>query len=154
MNEILVAAGRAPNVEGLNLEAAGVAYNKKGIEVNDYLQTTNPNIYAAGDVGLKYQFTHTADASARIVLQNALFMRRKKVSTLTVPWCTYTDPEVAHVGLSICAQFKAAKAVRNCWVRTGRLQYSSKRIVGDRFCLLGHAVGFIDPLYSKDYIPP
>lgn len=99
VDEILVAAGRAPNVAGLNLEAAGVAYTKKGIEVNDYLQTTNPNIYAAGDVGLKYQFTHTADASARLVLQNALFLGRKKVSALTIPWCTYTDPEVAHVGL-------------------------------------------------------
>lgn len=99
VDEILVAAGRAPNLEGLNLEAAGVTYHKKGIEVNDYLQTTNPNIYAAGDVGLKYQFTHTADASARLVLQNALFMGRKKMSRLVIPWCTYTDPEVAHVGL-------------------------------------------------------
>ncbi len=99
VDEILVAAGRVPNVESLNLEAAGVAYTQKGIEVNDYLQTTNPNIYAAGDVGLKYQFTHAADASARIVLQNALFMGRKKVSRLIMPWCTYTDPEVAHVGL-------------------------------------------------------
>jgi pyruvate/2-oxoglutarate dehydrogenase complex dihydrolipoamide dehydrogenase (E3) component len=99
VDEILVAAGRAPNVEGLNLEAAGVTYTKKGIKVNDYLQTSNPNIYAAGDVGLKYQFTHTADASARLVLQNALFLGRKKVSALTIPWCTYTDPEVAHVGL-------------------------------------------------------
>jgi pyruvate/2-oxoglutarate dehydrogenase complex dihydrolipoamide dehydrogenase (E3) component len=99
VDEILVAAGRVPNVERLNLKVAGVAYHKKGIEVNDYLQTTNPIIYAAGDVGLKYQFTHTADASARLVLQNALFLGRKKMSALTIPWCTYTDPEVAHVGL-------------------------------------------------------
>ncbi len=99
VDEILVAAGRAPNVEGLNLTAAGVAYTKKGIEVSDYLQSSNPNVYAAGDVGLKYQFTHAADASARLVLQNALFLGRKKVSALTMPWCTYTDPEVAHVGL-------------------------------------------------------
>jgi pyruvate/2-oxoglutarate dehydrogenase complex dihydrolipoamide dehydrogenase (E3) component len=99
VDEILVAAGRMPNVEALNLAAAGVAYTAKGIEVNDYQQTTNPNVYAAGDVGLKYQFTHAADASARLVLQNALFLGRKKVSSLTMPWCTYTDPEVAHVGL-------------------------------------------------------
>lgn len=99
VDEILSAAGRVPNLEGLNLEAAGVEYHKKGVVVNDYLQTTNPNIYAAGDVALSYQFTHTADAAARIVLQNALFLGRKKVSALTVPWCTYTDPEVAHVGL-------------------------------------------------------
>jgi len=99
VDEILVAVGRVPNLEGLNLEAAGVDYHKKGVKVNDYLQTSNPNIYAAGDVALKYQFTHTADASARLVLQNALFLGRKKMSRLTIPWCTYTDPEVAHVGL-------------------------------------------------------
>lgn len=100
VDKILVAAGRAPNVENLNLEAAGVEYHKKGVTVNDALQTTNPAIYAAGDIALKYQFTHTADATARLVIQNALFPGpRKKVSDLVVPWCTYTDPEVAHVGM-------------------------------------------------------
>ncbi len=100
VDEILVGAGRAPNVEGLNLEAVGVEYDrKKGVVVNDHLQTTNPRIYAAGDVCLQYKFTHTADAAARIVIQNALFLGRKKLSALTVPWCTYTDPEIAHVGL-------------------------------------------------------
>ncbi len=100
VDEILVGAGRAPNVEGLNLEAAGVEYDrKKGVVVNDHLQTTNPRIYAAGDVCLQYKFTHTADAAARIVIQNALFLGRKRLSALTVPWCTYTDPEIAHVGL-------------------------------------------------------
>jgi pyruvate/2-oxoglutarate dehydrogenase complex dihydrolipoamide dehydrogenase (E3) component len=97
---ILVAAGRTPNVEGLGLELAGVEYSKKGVTVNDQLQTTNPRIFAAGDVGYKYQFTHTADATARIVVQNALFFGRRKASTLTVPWATYTDPELAHVGLT------------------------------------------------------
>ncbi len=97
---ILLGVGRAPNVEGLGLEAAGVSFDKRsGVEVNDYLQTTNPKIYAAGDVCLNYKFTHTADATARIVVQNALFAGRKKASTLVVPWCTYTDPEIAHVGL-------------------------------------------------------
>jgi pyruvate/2-oxoglutarate dehydrogenase complex dihydrolipoamide dehydrogenase (E3) component/uncharacterized membrane protein YdjX (TVP38/TMEM64 family) len=103
VDEILIGAGRAPNVEGLNLEAAGVAYEGgkgRGVVVNDKLQTANPNIYAAGDVCLPYQFTHLADASARIVIQNALFFGSKKLSALTIPWCTYTDPEVAHVGLS------------------------------------------------------
>jgi pyruvate/2-oxoglutarate dehydrogenase complex dihydrolipoamide dehydrogenase (E3) component len=99
VDEILVGAGRAPNVEGLNLEAAGVGYTRDGVQVNDYLQTTNPAIYAAGDICLPYKFTHTADATARIVIQNALFLGRKKVSALVVPWCTYTDPEVAHVGM-------------------------------------------------------
>jgi pyruvate/2-oxoglutarate dehydrogenase complex dihydrolipoamide dehydrogenase (E3) component/uncharacterized membrane protein YdjX (TVP38/TMEM64 family) len=103
VDEILVGAGRAPNVEGLNLEAAGVNYEAgkgRGVLVNDRLQTSNRNIYAAGDICLPYQFTHMADASARIVIQNALFFGRKKLSALTVPWCTYTDPEVARVGLS------------------------------------------------------
>jgi pyruvate/2-oxoglutarate dehydrogenase complex dihydrolipoamide dehydrogenase (E3) component len=100
VDEILLGVGRAPNVEGLNLEAAGVQYDRKnGISVNDYLQTANPRIYAAGDICLQYKFTHTADATARILLQNALFMGRKKLSALTIPWCTYTDPEIAHVGM-------------------------------------------------------
>jgi len=67
--------------------------------VNDCLQTTNPRIYAAGDVCLNWKFTHAADFSARIVIQNTLFLGRKKASALTMPWCTYTDPEIAHVGL-------------------------------------------------------
>ena len=103
VDEILIGAGRAPNVEGLNLEAAGVKYEAgkgRGVLVNDKLQTTNPNIYAAGDICLPYQFTHLADSTARIVIQNALFFGRKKFSALTIPWCTYTDPEVAHVGLN------------------------------------------------------
>ena len=100
VDEILVGAGRAPNVEGLNLEEAGVEYtSKEGVKVNDYLQTTNPLIYAAGDICLRHKFTHTADATARMVIQNALFFGKKKKSSLTIPWCTYTDPEVAHVGL-------------------------------------------------------
>jgi pyruvate/2-oxoglutarate dehydrogenase complex dihydrolipoamide dehydrogenase (E3) component len=100
VDEILVGAGRAPNVEGLNLESVGVEYNnRQGVTVNDYLQTTHPRIYAAGDICLPYKFTHTADATARIVIQNALFKGRKRLSTLTIPWCTYTDPEIAHVGM-------------------------------------------------------
>jgi pyruvate/2-oxoglutarate dehydrogenase complex dihydrolipoamide dehydrogenase (E3) component len=96
---VLVGVGRAPNVDGLGLEAAGIDYDKTGVKVNDYLQTANPGIYAAGDICSPYKFTHTADAAARIVIQNALFMGRKKASALTIPWCTYTDPEIAHVGL-------------------------------------------------------
>ena len=103
VDEILIGAGRAPNVEGLNLEAAGVSYEAgkgRGVLVNDKLQTTNHRIFAAGDVCLPYQFTHLADFAARIVIQNALFFGSKKLSALTIPWCTYTDPEVAHVGLN------------------------------------------------------
>lgn len=95
---ILSAAGRVPNVEGLNLEAAGVKYSREGVLVDDRLRTSNPKIYAAGDVCSKFKFTHAADATARTVLRNALFFGRAKVSDLVMPWCTYTDPEIAHTG--------------------------------------------------------
>ncbi len=102
VDEILAGVGRVPNVEGLNLEAAGVAYDREhGVRVNDYLQTSNRRIYAAGDVALERKFTHMADATARIVIQNALFRGHKKLSSLTIPWCTYTDPEIAHVGVHV-----------------------------------------------------
>jgi pyruvate/2-oxoglutarate dehydrogenase complex dihydrolipoamide dehydrogenase (E3) component len=100
VDEILVGAGRAPNVEGLNLETVGVEYDlKRGVKVNDQLQTTNPRVFAAGDICMPTKFTHAADAAARIVIQNALFFGGKKLSALTIPWCTYTDPEIAHVGM-------------------------------------------------------
>ncbi len=101
VDNVLIGVGRAPNVQSLNLELASVNYDqRKGVDVNDRLQTSNPNIYAAGDVASVYKFTHSADALARIVLRNALFFGREKASTLTIPWCTYTDPEVAHVGMT------------------------------------------------------
>lgn len=100
VDEILVGVGRAPNVEGLGLEAAGIVYDaRKGVQVDERLRTTNPRVYAAGDVCFPYKFTHTADALARILIANALFMGRQKSSALTVPWCTYTDPEIAYVGM-------------------------------------------------------
>ena len=100
VDEIIASAGRSPNVEGLNLENVGVEYDtEKGVFVNDNLQTTNPRIYAAGDICMKHKFTHAADFAARMVIQNTLFFGRKKLSALTIPWCTYTDPEVARVGL-------------------------------------------------------
>ena len=99
-DELLIAVGREVNVEGLDLEKAGVQYTSRAVTVNDALQTTNPHIYAAGDVCMKYKFTHMADAAARIVIQNAMFgLFKKKLSSLIVPWCTYTDPQIAHVGL-------------------------------------------------------
>ncbi|HIJ97269.1 MAG TPA: mercuric reductase [Desulfuromonadales bacterium] len=99
VDEILVGVGRAPNIEGLDLEKAGISYDKAGVKVNDRLQTSNNHVYAAGDICFPYKFTHTADALARILIANALFMGRQKTSTLTIPWCTYTDPEIAHVGM-------------------------------------------------------
>ncbi len=101
-DEILLAVGRVPNIEGLGLAAAGVEHEKFGVSVNDRLQTTNPRIYAAGDICSKYKFTHAADALARIVIQNALFgflPVKAKASALTMPWCTFTVPEIAHVGM-------------------------------------------------------
>lgn len=100
VDKLLVAVGRAPNVESLNLEAAGVEYDTRaGVEVDDKLRTTNSRIFAAGDVCSRYKFTHAADFMARIVIRNALFKGRAKASALTIPWCTYTSPEIAHVGL-------------------------------------------------------
>lgn len=99
IDKLLVAVGRAPNVELLNLEAVGVDCDKKGVKVNERMQTTNSMIYAAGDVCSPYQFTHAADFMARIVIQNALFKGRQKSTSLVMPWCTYTSPEIAHVGL-------------------------------------------------------
>lgn len=97
-DQILAAVGRAPNIEGLGLDAAGVAFKKKGILVDDHLRTSNRSIFAAGDIASRFQFTHAAEALARIALQNALFFGRKRASDLVIPWCTYTDPEIAHAG--------------------------------------------------------
>jgi len=103
VDQLLIAVGRAPNIDGLDLEKVNVKVHDKGVEVNDNLQTTNPRIYAAGDICSKFQFTHTADFQARIVIQNALFalgpFGKKKASDLIIPWATYTSPEIAHVGM-------------------------------------------------------
>ncbi|MEM7454373.1 MAG: mercuric reductase [Planctomycetota bacterium] len=103
VDELLVAVGRAPNTDGLNLDGVGVEFDRSGVTVNDNLQTTNPRIFAAGDIATRYKFTHSADFLARIVIQNALFavgpFGKKKASDLIVPWATYTSPEIAHVGM-------------------------------------------------------
>jgi pyruvate/2-oxoglutarate dehydrogenase complex dihydrolipoamide dehydrogenase (E3) component len=100
---VLAALGRSPNLAGLNLEAAGVACDPaNGIHVDDTLRTTNPRIYAAGDVCMAHKFTHAADFAARTVLRNALFpfLPKARLSRLVVPWCIYTDPELAQVGIT------------------------------------------------------
>jgi pyruvate/2-oxoglutarate dehydrogenase complex dihydrolipoamide dehydrogenase (E3) component len=113
VDEILAGIGRAPNVEGMNLEAAGVRYDTgTGIRVDDFLRTSNKRIYAAGDVCLEHKFTHVAEASARIAVKNALFLGRKRLSKLTIPWCTFTDPEIAHVGLYVREAREKAIPVR------------------------------------------
>ena len=101
VDAILTGTGRVPNVSGLDLEAAGVACDSVRVHVDDFLRTENPRIYAAGDVCLEYKFNDTAEATARIVVQNALSRGRRRLSALTIPWCTYTDPEIAHVGLYV-----------------------------------------------------
>jgi pyruvate/2-oxoglutarate dehydrogenase complex dihydrolipoamide dehydrogenase (E3) component len=95
---LLIAAGRVPRVEDLGLEAAGVDYGREGVTVDDRLRTSNARVFAAGDVCTKYKFTHAADAMARIVVRNALFFGRARMSSLVIPWCTFTSPEVARVG--------------------------------------------------------
>ena len=104
VDEILVGVGRTPNVEGLGLETVGVEFDKNGVMVNSRLQTSNSKIFAAGDICSRYKFTHAADAMAQIVIQNALFphpfgLGYASVDSLVMPWCTFTDPEVAHVGM-------------------------------------------------------
>ena len=100
-DELLIAVGRTPNVNDLGLDVAGIAFDSRvGVRVDDHLRTTNRRVFAAGDVCSRFQFTHAADAMARIVLQNALFPGRGKGSSLVIPRCTYTDPEVAVVGLT------------------------------------------------------
>lgn len=99
-DQVLLAVGRRAVVEGLGLEAAGVRLGGAGVEVDDHLRTSNPRVYAAGDVCSRDQFTHAADHQARIALQNALFFGFRKASALVVPRVTYTDPEIAQVGLT------------------------------------------------------
>ena len=99
VDAILLGIGRTPNVDGLGLEKGGIDYDISGVIVSDTLQSSNPLVYAAGDICSRFKFTHTADAQARILITNALFMGRQKSSGLTIPWCTYTDPEIAHVGM-------------------------------------------------------
>ncbi|MEH2167746.1 MAG: mercuric reductase [Nostoc sp.] len=145
VDEILVGAGRSPNVENLNLEAVGVEYDKhKGVKVNDYLQTTNPKIYAAGDICMNWKFTHAADAAARIVIKNTLFSPfgwgRSKLSSLVMPWVTYTDPEIAHVGLS---EHEAQKL--GIEVTTIEIPFSSV----DRAIADGEELGFLKIHHKK-----
>lgn len=99
-SHLLVAAGRVPNVKGLNLEAAGVQYDRRGIKVDKALKTTNKRVYAIGDVAGGLQFTHMANYHAGLIIRNALFKMPVKENTDIVPWVTYTDPELAHVGLN------------------------------------------------------
>ena len=139
VDEILIGIGRAPNVEGLGLETVGVEYDlKDGIKVNKRLQTTNPRIYAAGDICFPFKFTHTADAMAQIVIQNALFphpfgLGYASTDSLIIPWCTYTEPEIAHVGM-----YETDAKAKGLDVET----YTYKLDEVDRAILDGEETGF------------
>ena len=137
---ILVSVGRTPNIEGMGLEEAGVQYTSKGVIVDDRLRTTNLKIFAAGDVCSRYKFTHAADAMARIIIANALFFARRKVTDLVIPWCTYTDPEIAHVGFY-------EKEARAAGFNVGTITESLSHI--DRAVLDGEEEGFARVHYDK-----
>jgi pyruvate/2-oxoglutarate dehydrogenase complex dihydrolipoamide dehydrogenase (E3) component len=135
VDEILVAAGRVPNVEGLGLEAAGVEYDaREGVRIDDRLRTTNRRILAIGDCAMAWKFTHAADAAAKLAVQNALFFGRKRLSSLVMPWCTYTDPEVAHVGL-----YEREARARNLPIDT----YTVPLAQNDRALCDGETEGFV-----------
>src|SRR5579859_7514256 len=129
-DEILLALGRRPNIEGLNLEAAAVKYDDKGIEVNDYLQTSTSNILAIGDVIGGYLFTHVAAYQAGVAVRNALVpLGKKKVDYRVVPWCTFTDPEAARVGMipeEAKKRFKQVRIVKFPWAEIDRAQTDSE----------------------------
>ena len=144
VDEILAGAGRQPNVE-LNLEAAGVQYDSRGgVIVNDNLQTSNPKIYAAGDICMNWKFTHAADAAARIVIKNTLFspfgLGKDKLSNLVMPWVTYTDPEIARVGMS--EEEARAKDIK---YNTIKIDFEDV----DRALADGETEGFLKILHQK-----
>ena len=145
VDEILVGTGRSPNIEGLNLEVVGVEYDQRaGIKVNDFLQTTNPKIYSAGDVCMNWKFTHAADAAARIVIKNIFFSPlgwgRSKLSDLVMPWVTYTDPEIAHVGL-----YAAEAQAKVLEINTIKIPFETV----DRAMTDGETEGFVKILHKK-----
>ncbi|MBO0792160.1 MAG: FAD-dependent oxidoreductase [Ktedonobacteraceae bacterium] len=130
-DELLLALGREPNIEEhLNLEAAGVQYNKKGIFVDEHLQTSAPHIFALGDVIGGYLFTHVASYHAGIAVRNALIpLAKKKVDYRVVPWCTFTEPEVARVGLTPAEaerQYKRVRITKFPWSEIDRAQTANE----------------------------
>jgi pyruvate/2-oxoglutarate dehydrogenase complex dihydrolipoamide dehydrogenase (E3) component len=133
-DEVLVAAGRARNVEDLALERAGVRFEPQaGIAVNARLQTSHPHIYSAGDVCGALQFTHAADAHARIAVRNALFPGHARADTLVIPWCTYTRPELAHVGATSRELERAGHAFDRYRVEFGELDRGQTDDAADGF---------------------
>lgn len=115
-SHLLVAVGRTAQVDGLGLEAAGIEAGGEGVAVDERMRTSNPRVYAIGDVASRFRFTHAADAQARVVVRNALFFGRGRASSLVIPWCTYTSPEVAHVGITAEEAARRGSAVHTLTV--------------------------------------
>jgi pyruvate/2-oxoglutarate dehydrogenase complex dihydrolipoamide dehydrogenase (E3) component len=135
VDELLVAVGRAPAVKELGLEKAGVIYDlKNGVAADDHLQTSNPRIYIAGDVGSRYKFTHIAIELGKMAVQNALKEGSEKRSALHIPWSTYTEPEIAHIGL-----LEKEARDRGISVETSLVELKDT----DRAVLDGETVGFV-----------
>ncbi len=139
-DQILMAVGRAPNLQGLGLDAAGVAHDRRGVTVDARLRTSNPRIYACGDVCGPYQFTHMAEYQAGIVIANALFRMPKRVDYRVVPWVTYTDPELARVGLS-----EAEAREQGIEVEVQRFDFTAN----DRAVIEGESAGFVKLLLRR-----
>eukprot|EP00475_Leptophrys_vorax_P023452 TRINITY_DN32090_c0_g1_i1.p1 TRINITY_DN32090_c0_g1~~TRINITY_DN32090_c0_g1_i1.p1 ORF type:complete len:655 (-),score=175.08 TRINITY_DN32090_c0_g1_i1:72-1982(-) len=137
---LLISIGRKANVEGLNLESARIETSSKGVAVNDFMQTTNPNVYAVGDVCSDLKFTHNADFMARAVIRNAIFFGKEKASNLNIPRATYTDPEVAQVGMN---EEDMKSAARDYDVFCRRLEDV------DRAILDGEEEGFVKVICDK-----
>lgn len=145
VDQILAGAGRQPNVESLNLEAVGVEYDpRRGVKVNDNLQTTNSKIFGAGDICMNWKFTHAADAAARIVIKNTLFspfgMGKSKLSDLVMPWVTFTDPEIAHVGM-----YEEEAQAKGIDCNTIKIDFDDV----DRALADGETEGFLKILHKK-----
>jgi len=140
---LLISAGRTPRVGEIGLEKIGVASSARGVQVNEYLQTTQPHIYAAGDVAGPFLFTHMADTHARVVVRNILMpfqFLRQKIDYSVVPWCTYTDPEIATVGMNESTAKKQNIAYD---LITGKLSEVDRAVVE------GEATGFVKVLTAK-----
>lgn len=142
--KILVALGRKPNIEGLGLEHIGVELNKKGVKVDNRLRTNIKHIYAAGDVTGAYQFTHAAGYEGGIVISNAIFHLPRKVDYTFLPWCTYTDPELASIGMNEKAA-TAAGIKYSVWTEAFK--------DNDRSLAEGEKIGKIKMILDKDEKP-
>ena len=140
-DKILIGAGRQPNVENLGLEAAKVNYDvRKGVIIDDLFRTSNPKIYAAGDIASPYKFTHAADAMARAVITNAFFFGKSKHSKLIIPWATYTGPEIAGAGINL-AQAKSKN------INAEEIKIDLKHV--DRAILDSEDEGFLKVVHDK-----